>query len=89
VFGFFVQESPTKLGTPLVVGFCYFSSVCYQVAPCCSNQGADLEQHIWGLDKYMTNNVGKLSSNFFDPAIRFFLNLSAVSGTTCVHVIWR
>ena len=40
VFGFFVQASPAKLGTPLVVGSCYVSSVCYQVAPCCSNQSA-------------------------------------------------
>jgi hypothetical protein len=30
VFGFFVQASPAKLGTPLVVESCYASSVCYQ-----------------------------------------------------------
>ena len=33
---------PAKLGTPLMVGSCYVSSVCYQAAPCYSNQGADL-----------------------------------------------
>ena len=33
VFGFFVQVSPAKLGTPLVVGSCYVSLVCYQVVP--------------------------------------------------------
>ena len=61
VFGFFMQASPAKLGTPLVVGSCYVSSVCYQVAPCCSDQGADLGQHVRGLVKYMADDVGKLS----------------------------
>jgi hypothetical protein len=61
VFGFFVQASPAKLGTPLVVGSCYVSSVCYQVAPCCSDQDADLRQHVQGLVKYMADDVGKLS----------------------------
>ena len=36
MFGFFVQASPAKLGTPVVVRSFYVSSVCYQVAPCCS-----------------------------------------------------
>jgi hypothetical protein len=45
-FGFFVHESPTTLGTPSVVGSCYVSSVCYQVASCCSDQGVDLGHHI-------------------------------------------
>jgi hypothetical protein len=66
-----VQELPAKLGTFFVVGFCYVSSVCYQVAPCCSDQGADLGQHVRGLDKYMIDDVGKLSLKFFDLAIRF------------------
>jgi hypothetical protein len=88
VFGFFVQELPAKLEIPLVVGFCYVSSVCYQVAPYCSNQGADLGQHVWGLDKYMADDVGKLSLKFSDPATRFLLNLLAVSWTTSMHVIW-
>jgi hypothetical protein len=63
------------LGIPLVVGFCYVSSVCYQVAPCCSDQGADLGQHVQGLDKYMADDVGNLSLKFFDPATRsiFFI----------------
>ena len=56
-----MQESPAKLGTPLVVGSCYVSSMCYQVAPCCLDRGADLGQHIWGLVKYMEDDVGKLS----------------------------
>ena len=64
VFGFFVQGPPAKLGTHLVVGSCYVSSVCYQVAPYCSDQGADLGQHIWGLDTRMSDDVGKLSGFF-------------------------
>ena len=59
-----MQESSTKLGTPLAFGFCYVSSLCFQVAPCCSDHGADLGQLIWGLDKYMTDGVGKLSDLF-------------------------
>ena len=82
-----MQELPAKLETSLVVGSCYVSSVCYQVAPCCSDQGADLGEHIWGLDKYMADDVGKLSLKFFDPAISFLLNLLAGLGTTCVHII--
>ena len=62
MFGFFVQELPAVLGILLAVGSCYVSSVCYQVAPYCLDQGADLEQHIWGLDTHMTDDVGKLSS---------------------------
>ena len=84
-----MQESPAKLGSPLAFRFCYVSSLCFQVAPCCSDQGADLGQHVWGLDKYMIDDVGKHSLKFFDPATRFLLNLLAVSGTMCVHVIWR
>ena len=61
MFGFFVQASPAKLGTPLVVGSCNVSSVCYHVAPCYSDQGADLGQHVRGLVKYMADDVGKLS----------------------------
>ena len=64
MFGFFVQASPAKLGTPLVVGSCYISSVCYQATPCCSDQGADLGQHVWGLDTCMSDDVSKLSDFF-------------------------
>jgi hypothetical protein len=71
-----VQELQTKLGTSLVVGFCYVSSVCYQVAPCYSDQGADLGQHARSLDKYMADDVGKLLLKFFDPAIRFIFSFS-------------
>ena len=60
VFGFFMQASPAKLRAPLVVGSCYVSSVCYQAAPCCSDQGADLGQHVWGLDTRMSDDVGKV-----------------------------
>jgi hypothetical protein len=75
VFGFFVQESPAKLGTPLIVEFCYVSSVCYQVAPCCLDQGADLGQHIWGLDKYMADDVYTSSSDDCTAFLhRIFLN---------------
>ena len=59
-----MQESPAKLGTPLVFGFCYVSSLCFPIAPCCSDQGADLGQHFWGLDKYMIDDVGKLLDLF-------------------------
>jgi hypothetical protein len=79
VFRFFVQELLAKLGTPLAFRFCYISSVC-------SDQGADLGQHVWGLDKYMADDVGKLSLKFFDPATRFILHLPAGLGTKCVHL---
>jgi hypothetical protein len=72
-----------------VVGFCYVSSMCYQVASCYSDQGADLGQHVRDLDNYMVDDVGKLSLKFFDPSTRFLLNFLVGSGTTCVHVIWR
>ena len=58
-------------------------------APCCSDQGADLGQHVWGLVKYMADDVGKLSLKIFDRATRYLQNLPAGSGTTCVHVISR
>jgi hypothetical protein len=32
--------------------------VCYQVTPRCSDQGADLEQHIGVLDMYIAGDVG-------------------------------
>jgi len=38
--------------------------MCYQVAPYCLDQGADLEQHVWGLDTHMTDDVGKLLDLF-------------------------
>ena len=88
VFGFFVQASPAKLRAPLVVGYCYVSSVCYQAAPCCSHQGANLGQHVWGLDTRMSDDVGKLS-DFFDPATRFILHLPAGSGTKWAHFTLR
>ena len=64
VFGFFVQASPAKLMTPLVVRSCYVSSVCYQAAPCYLDQGTDLGQHVFGLDTCMSDDVGKLSGFF-------------------------
>ena len=51
-------------GTALLLGSCYVSSVCYQAAPCCSDQGADLGQHVWGLDTRMSDDDGKLSDFF-------------------------
>jgi hypothetical protein len=71
-----VHELPAKLGTSFVVGFCYVSSLCYQITPCYSDQGANLGQHVWGLDKYMIDDVDKLSLKFFDPAIRFIFSSS-------------
>ena len=76
VFGFFVQASPTKLGTPLVVESCYVSSVCYQAAPCCSDQGADLGQHVWGLDTRMSDDVSKLL-DFFSLTLHKIHSLSS------------
>ena len=59
-----------------MVGSCYTSSVCYQAAPSSSDQGADLGQHIWGLDTRMLDDVGKLLDFFFfDPTTRFILHL--------------
>jgi hypothetical protein len=72
MFGFFVQESPAMLGTLLVVRFCYVSSLCYQVAPCCSDQGVDLGQHVWALDKYMADDVGKLSLKILSPCYKIY-----------------
>jgi hypothetical protein len=75
-FGFFVTSSSATLETRqlrwgllsirVLRGSCYVSSVCYQVAPYCSDQGADLGQHVRGLDTYMTDDVGKFSRLFFD-----------------------
>ena len=59
-----MQESLAKLGTPLAVRSCYVLSVCYQAAPCYSDQGADLGQHVWGLDTHMSDDVDKLSDFF-------------------------
>ena len=64
MLGFFVQALPNKPGTPLVVESCYVSSVCYQAAPCCSDQGADLGQQVWSLDMRMSDDVGKLLDFF-------------------------
>ena len=64
MFGFFVHMSSAKLGTPSMVGSYYVSSVCYQAAPCCSNQGADLGQYVWGLDTRMSDDIGMLSDYF-------------------------
>ena len=81
-----MQESPAKLGTPLVFGFCYVSSLCFQVAPCCSNRGVDLEQHFWGLDKYMIDDIGKLSNLFSLTLLQdLFNHLPAGSGTKWLH----
>ena len=86
MFGFFMQASPAKLGTPLVVESCYVSSVCYQVAPCCSDQGADLGQHNLGLDTNMLDDVGKLFDLFSLTLLQgLFLHLPAGSGTKWLH----
>ena len=63
--------------------------MCYQVAPCCSGQGADLGQYVGGLDTHMTDEVGKFSRLFFDPATRFILHILAGSGTKWLHFTWR
>ena len=64
-FGFidsYAEDLPAMLETPRcldsscksrqlswALGFCYVSSLCFQAAPCYSDQGADLGQHIWVL----------------------------------------
>ena len=64
--------------------------MCYQAAPCYSDQGADLGQHVWGLDTRMSDDVGKLLDFFFfDPATRFILHLPADSGTKWAHFTLR
>ena len=60
-----------------MAGFCYVSSVFYQVSLCYLDQGADLEYHVRGLDKYMSDDVGKLSLKFFDHATRFIFSSSS------------
>jgi hypothetical protein len=86
-FGFFVQELPAKLGTPLAVGSCYVLSVCYQVALCCLDQGADLGQHVWGLDTHMPDDVGKLSDLFSLTLLQdLFLHLPAYLGSKWLHL---
>jgi len=70
-------------------GSCYVSLVCCQGSPCCSDQGADLRQHFGDLDTHMTDDVGKLSRLFFDPATRFILHLLAGSGTKWLHFTLR
>ena len=81
-----MQESPAKLRTPLAFGFCYISSLGFQVVPCCSDQGADLEQHVWGLDKYMTYDVSELSDLFPLTLLQdLFLHLLVGSGTKWPH----
>ena len=84
-----MQESPAKLGTSLAFGFCYVLSLCFQVAPCFSDQVADLGQHVWGLDMYMAGDAGKLSLKIFDPATRLLLNLLVGLGTKWLHFTWR
>ena len=73
-----------------MLGSCYVSSVYYQAVPCCSDQGADLGQLVWGLDMRMSDDVSKLLDFFFfDLAIRFILHLLAGSGTKWAHfTLW-
>ena len=58
------QRHRGLLGAPLVVGYYYVSLVCYQAAPCYLDQGADLGQHVWGLDTCMLDDVSKLLDFF-------------------------
>ena len=62
--------------------------MCYQAAPYCSDQGADLGQHVWVLDTRMSDDVDKLL-DFFDLATRFILHLSIGSGTKWAHFTLR
>ena len=62
--------------------------MCYQLAPCYSDQGANLGQNVWGLDTRMSDDVGNLS-DFFDPTTRFILHLLAGLGTKWAHFTLR
>jgi hypothetical protein len=55
-------------------------SVCYQVASCCSDQVADLGQHVEALEKHTVGIV-------LDLATSFLRHLPASSGTTWIHVV--
>ena len=75
-------------GDSSVLRSCYVLSVCYQAAPCCSDQGADLGQHVWDLDtRIMLAKI--LDFFFFDPATRFILYLLVESGTKWAHFTLR
>ena len=51
-----------------------------------SDQGADLGQHVWGLDIHMTDDIGKLSGLFSLTLLQnLFLHLPAGSGTKWLH----
>jgi hypothetical protein len=78
-----VQESPAKLGTALVVGF---SLVCYQVTPCCSDQGANLGQHVRGLDKYMTDDADYFTESFIDWHACQSVGSKNVGGKTAMKI---
>ena len=66
------RTSPATLGTPQCSDIASYAGDsldgrillrligCYQAAPCCSDQGANLGQHVWGLDTRMSDDVGKL-----------------------------
>ena len=38
--------------------------MCYQAAPGCLDQGANLGPHVWGLDTRMLDDIGKLLDFF-------------------------
>ena len=86
MFGFFVQASLAKPGTPLAAGSCYVSSMCYQAAPCYSDQGANLGQHVWGLDTCMLDDIGELldffSLTLLQDSFFIFQQAQGLSGYT-------
>ena len=48
--------------------------------------GVDLGQHVWGLDKYMIDGIGKLSDLFPLTLLQdLFLHLPAGSETKWLH----
>ena len=88
------RSSPATSGTPRcldiasyagdssVLRSCYVSSVCYQAAPCCSDQGADLGQHVWGLDMHIDKLLDLFSLTLLQD---LFLHLLASSRTKWLH----
>ena len=55
--------------------------MCYQLAPCYSDQGAFVGQHVWGLDTHMTDDISKILGLFSLTLLQdLFLHLLAGSG---------
>jgi hypothetical protein len=83
-FVFFVHKSPAKLGTPLVVKFCY-------VFAWLQVQCAIKLLHVVRIKVLILGSTSgaliSISQTFFYPATRLLWHLSAGSRTTWIHII--